>query len=246
MEFLDNRGLAAALYQAQLITGNQLALIGMDACLMSMIEVACQLQSLANVMVSSQEVEPAEGWPYQPILKQLTEKPEMGPEEFGKVIVNEYRNYYLRIRRNGGGINTQSAINLNHASEIVELIKEVAYSIEMTYSQDFKLELAISRARKHSQTFRDPDYIDFQYFMNQLCLEYNGENKQLTECLHELVHCLSPEIKNRIVLDNFHGNGRPNANGISIYYPTQHYSPYYDNQEFAKTGWNLLLKQVMK
>jgi hypothetical protein len=60
--------------------GQKVSLIGMDACLMSMVEVAYQLRANANYMVGSQEVEPLSGWPYTAILGSLTSDSGMTPE----------------------------------------------------------------------------------------------------------------------------------------------------------------------
>ncbi len=49
-----------------------LSIIGMDACLMAMIEVQYQVRKFADIMVASQEVEPMKGWPYDTILGDLT------------------------------------------------------------------------------------------------------------------------------------------------------------------------------
>jgi hypothetical protein len=244
MSFLDNQGLAKALADAQSSTGQHLTLIGMDACLMSMIEVACQIQPYADVMVGSQEIEQGEGWPYEPILRQLTLNPDITAVQLGKIIVNEFGSYYLSINRNGGGINTQSAIDLQSIPGAIEKIRNVAEVVEKTYSHDSRVELAIGRARKRSQTFRDLDYIDFRHFTEQFSLEYSGENELLSAQLEILVQCLTPGSVNGVIFDNFHGAGRPNANGISVYFPTQYYSPYYDKQKFAVSGWNRMLKQV--
>ena len=244
MSFLDNQALGKALADAQAATGNRLTLIGMDACLMSMVEVACQIQPYADVMVGSQEVEQGEGWPYEPILQQLTLFPDMTAAQLGKVIVTEFGNYYLGASRNGGGINTQSAISLQDIPGAIEIIKTVAEMIEQTYSQDFKIELAVGRARRRVQAFHDPDYIDFRHFIEQLTLEYSGKNAELTTQLEVLAQCLTPGFANGVTLENFHGASRPNANGISIYFPTQRYSPYYDKQKFVASGWNRMLKQV--
>jgi hypothetical protein len=244
MSFLDNSALAKALEDAQMVTEQRLALIGMDACLMSMVEVACQLQAYADVMVGSQEIEQKEGWPYELILKQLIHNPGLTASQLGKVIVEEFRNYYLRKNRNGGGVNTQSAINLQALPLTMERIKNVAETIEKSYSQDFMVELAVGRARKRVQTFYDPDYIDFPQFVQQLALEYCGANEQLSAQLDALAQCLSPAGADKLILENFHGASLPHANGISIYFPNQRYSPFYDKQKFAISGWNRMLKQV--
>ena len=65
-DFLDTADLRQAFSQAQDATGRRLDIIGMDACLMAMIEGARELAPFADYFVGSQEVEPMAGWPYTP------------------------------------------------------------------------------------------------------------------------------------------------------------------------------------
>ena len=54
---------------------NPIELFGMDACLMAMIEVDNQIKPYADVRVTSQETEPADGWPHNTILAGLVANP---------------------------------------------------------------------------------------------------------------------------------------------------------------------------
>jgi hypothetical protein len=68
-DFLDTADLRQAFAQAQETTGRRLDIIGMDACLMAMIEGARELTPFADYFIGSQEVEPMDGWPYALILQ---------------------------------------------------------------------------------------------------------------------------------------------------------------------------------
>jgi hypothetical protein len=68
MDFLDNAEMKRALAEAQALAGQRIDLLGMDACLMSMFEVAYQVKDRATYLVGSQEVEPMDGWPYDRVL----------------------------------------------------------------------------------------------------------------------------------------------------------------------------------
>ena len=59
-------------------------LIGMDACLMSHIEVYDALAPHARYAVASQETEPALGWAYTGFLSQLVQNPDMSGAELGQ------------------------------------------------------------------------------------------------------------------------------------------------------------------
>jgi len=48
--------------------GKNIDIVGMDACLMAMTEVAYQIKNHADILVASEENEPGDGWPYDTIL----------------------------------------------------------------------------------------------------------------------------------------------------------------------------------
>lgn len=65
-------------------------LIGMDACLMSHLEVYAALAPHARYAVASQETEPALGWAYTGFLKLLTDNSGMGGDDLARAIVETY------------------------------------------------------------------------------------------------------------------------------------------------------------
>ncbi|RXE57038.1 hypothetical protein ABH15_02590 [Methanoculleus taiwanensis] len=65
-------------------------IIGFDACLMSMIEVAGVLEPHAGLLLASEETEPGSGWEYEPIGRELSENPCMPPEAFGRFVVDSF------------------------------------------------------------------------------------------------------------------------------------------------------------
>ena len=66
---LDNRELKRVLKTAHRLLGRKVDLVGMDACLMTMLEVAYQIREHAQVLVGSEELEPGDGWPYALIFR---------------------------------------------------------------------------------------------------------------------------------------------------------------------------------
>jgi hypothetical protein len=83
--------LDAALGQIRTQTGlDKFELIGLDACLMSHIEVYDALAPHARYAVASQEVEPALGWAYTGFLRQLVQDPDLSGADLGQLIVQTY------------------------------------------------------------------------------------------------------------------------------------------------------------
>lgn len=104
-------------------------LIGFDACLMGMVEVAYQLSSYGLVMVGSEEVEPGPGWPYDTILQDLASNPDWDESELATAIVDRYYESY-------GDDYTQSAIDLQNVNNLSWAIDSFAWSMINNWDSD--------------------------------------------------------------------------------------------------------------
>lgn len=241
MDFLDNRKMVAALQDAESRIGRRISLLGMDACLMSMVEVAYQLCDCAEVMVGSQEVEPGEGWPYAAILRKLVDNPRMSARKLGAHIVQAYGAYYMGLTRGGGGSITQSAINLSMIKNIGFQINNLARALSAGYDANFQVERAIGRALKRVQRFRgDRDYIDLYDFLQHLGFEY-GSDDELMDRIKELQITMEQSATNSPIIANVTGMALPHAHGLSIYFPVLGCSKYYDDLRMVGLGWKELI-----
>src|SRR3954469_12715576 len=91
---LDTLELGEVLAKAHKELGRPLDLLGMDACLMSCLEVAFQSVADVRAVVSSEELEPGDGWPYDKILADLRSNPGMDGAQLGRVVVKRYIESY--------------------------------------------------------------------------------------------------------------------------------------------------------
>jgi hypothetical protein len=112
---LDNRELKQVLAHAHHMLGRPVDLVGMDACLMTMLEVAYQLRDHARILVGSEELEPGAGWPYAAVFGDLVAGPTMGPPVLAAAIVRRYAESYA----SSGADATQSAIDLSALDDLV-------------------------------------------------------------------------------------------------------------------------------
>jgi len=163
-DFLDNAELKRALAEAAEAMGQRLSIVGMDACLMSMLEVAYQLRDQADVMVGSQEIEPMAGWPYTSILSALTASPQMTPQELSELIVREYVRSYRPTTRRVPEV-TQSAIDLRQMEPLADKVRGFVDAVLAGFAEDVFLEVALNRAKQDAFRFDDPDYLDLRDFM---------------------------------------------------------------------------------
>ena len=246
MDFLDNRDLSKALITAQEVTGKRLSLIGMDACLMAMLEVAYQVRHFADCFVGSQEAEPMAGWPYDAVLATLAQNPDMPTHDFGRRIVEEYGRYHKGRFRGGGGRITQSVIDLARVEATSDLVSQLSDTLIESYDDIYTRDALSHRVLKRVQRFRDADYIDLYHFSSLLSSRYQGGNNSVWQLANQVCQHLIAGEELSPILANVHGTGHKNAHGMSIYFPLQGCSDFYapDHLEFAQNQWRCLVHTV--
>ena len=105
------------------------ALVGFDACLMGMVEVAYEIRAGADVMVGSEDNEPGPGWPYDLVCGELVGDSSMTPAEFGAAIVNCYVESY-------GDSQTMSAIDLSQMGNLATKLDLLAQTLRDDWDGD--------------------------------------------------------------------------------------------------------------
>jgi len=210
--------------------GKKIDIVGMDACFMAMTEVAYQIKDCADILVASEESEPADGWPYDTILAQLVANPPISPEQLAVDIVNKYIYSYSSYNV------TQSAIDLSYMDTLTSQLSNLALAI-MDDSLTLKSKYIL--ASVSSQYYGDPDFIDLYDFCNQL-----------------LAYSNSPEVKNialniqqtlnyAVIKSEYSGGSVSGSKGLSIYFPYIAYHYYYNYTNFSQdTFWDEMLSYL--
>ena len=163
--YLTSQGLGEAL---NLITKNilkkKLSLIGMDACLMSMLEIFYQIKDFADYCVSSEEVEHAQGWNYVPFLYALSTQ-DMVSSQLAKNIVSSYEDLY----KNKMPFYTQSAIELNKVDYLINNVNQVVGNIYQCMDIDKNtMDTVITYSRQQTLQLSTQCYIDLHSFYTEL------------------------------------------------------------------------------
>jgi len=236
-DFLDNGELKRVLSGFRQASGRKLDVLGMDACLMSMVEVGYQVRGSVGYTVGSEELEPGEGWPYADILHDLTRRPRLTADAVSKTIVARYAASYGR----GAGV-TQSAFDLAKAEALKDAISRLARALSRGLS-DATVRGAIIQARAQVQQYDDPpQYVD----LGDLCqLIRAGTSKPglVTPC-RAVEEALA--AGGFVVASAFRGNAVAHSTGASIYFPTTRLSPLYRRLDFAKkSAWNEFLTRYL-
>jgi hypothetical protein len=224
-DMLTTEEIAGALKEATAANG-KFELIGFDACLMGNLEVAKAMAPYGRFLVASEETEPGAGWYFTPLLKELAENPKMNGAELGHVIVDTFRDYFAKspnpsTRREAEGI-TLGVIALEQIEPLEKAVNELGADNLASLTKEGRASwLKIARARSTAEEYGK-----------------SGEDEEGTG-LHDLLHlaenlkrqppdaqtakaadAVIQAVKNAVVY-SIHGRGRPNANGLSIFFPSE-------------------------
>jgi hypothetical protein len=219
-------------------------LIGMDACLMSHLEVFAALEPHARFAVASQETEPALGWAYSAFLNELTANPGMSGAELGEAIVNSYIQDDQRIVDDQaradlvgpsslmnslfGAARVPSAAdvsnsmiqNVTMAAVDLGVIPELMESFnDLAYTLQEANQRDIAQARSNAQSFTSifGKQVPPSYIDLGQFAQLAGRisgKRSIGEASNQLLAVLG-----RTVIAERHGKNKAGASGISIYFP---------------------------
>ncbi len=231
-DFLDNIELKKVMTRIKKKLTRKIDILGMDACLMSMVEVAYQMRDVAEYSVGSEETEPGEGWPYDRILKALAAKPAMTPEELSKTIVTQY----LASYKAGDNV-TQSAVKLAGLKPLAAAVDGLAKALKNILA-DTASRTALINARAQVQEYSRPydDYCDLLDLCDLL------ETKLTDPAVRTACAAVKQAAAAAIVASGYKGPAVDNSRGISIYFPKRKLSPLYKTLDFTKqSSWDEFL-----
>ena len=210
-------------------------ILGLDACLMQMAEVAWEIGTGLNnppaYLVASQESEWNDGWPYDEIFSHLIANPAMKEANLCEVIVDDYIDYCAPNA-------TLSAIHLS--SEIInDLLGVINAFANALINSSYPSEVNIARLSAQSYIYNyKPQYKDLYDFAK---LIYNS----VPDCQTE-AQAIMDFINNIVIAEAHVGISEENSHGLSIYLPDipEEYDSDYDFLQFAiNTQWDEFLTQ---
>ena len=225
---------------SQIITNtgiSQFEMIGMDACLMSMLEVYNGLAPYAHYAVASQETEPAMGWAYTSFLSKLVANPEMSGADLSRAVVDGYITEDQRIVNDDARRKLLLSYGVSDEVSAEQIAQEFQTNITITAVDLTALpglnssldafvtslknvdQARVAEARSYAQPFynvfndRYPSpYIDLVNFAD-FTVQIIGD-PAVSQNAQVMKDALS-----QVVIAEKHGEQRPGATGISIYFP---------------------------
>lgn len=249
--YLTNRQLDTALQTIRdnYMNGKKFGIIGFDACLMGMIEIASFIKKHADVMVGSQELELGLGWKYDDVLAPFEQR-SLNSQEFGTNIVAAYKKMYQSITNDY----TLSAIDLSGIEKLEANISDLATLLMkgMSTQKDAYNRIIKESRNRHACThFDEPSYIDIHHFYTNLASnikKYDPTNSSDKQLKNALLTKLNEGIKliDLCVIANTVGPNLKNAHGISIYFPERNiHSSYKEAFFLEKNHWGTFLPRYL-
>lgn len=226
------------------VLDRRLDLLGMDACLMSNLEVAYETEKHVGTVVGSEELEPGDGWPYTAILEDLVANADMDGAALGSTIVDRYIESY-RSRPEQWPV-TQCAVRANAAGEFVQAFDGLAKALRSHLRSEGAAKIA--RAQQRSTYFQG-ELIDVRTLCRELRAAIPGS--EVHGAAGAVLDVLKP---NGYVIDEGHlGPSVEGCGGVTVYFPYPipgapegNVSPFYKDLRFARSGWDEFLRHYAR
>ena len=234
--------------------GQEIDIIGFDACYMGVAEVFYQIRQKAEIVIGSEDIIPNEGWPYDSILNQLKQSPTMTGSEFASAIVNNYFNFY----QNEGtlcavDLTKFSSLTSGTAQQINELsMKLLSAMQDSTYGEYYIdiFEQALSYPKSYSGIYLD------LYYLAEWLSDSDNVKPQDEESHAYLIRQKAAWVKSyltdgeqKCIINEKH-RGEINAKGITIFLPksTEKWNDnyyIYENLDWTSdTNWDNMLDYI--
>jgi hypothetical protein len=234
---MDTIELGRVLHKAHAdVLGQPLALLGMDACLMSNLEVAYQAREHVSAVVASEELEPGDGWPYEEILRQLTEHPDMTGEDLGRAVVEHYVESY-RDRQDQWPV-TQCAVEADAIVGFAETLDGLADALRGQLDDEVARGRII-RAQSRAAAFTG-DLVDLSTFCRELVAADLDSTVQ--DAAGAVADALRPGAY--VLAEGHLGDKVDGCGGVTAYFPSplEDVSQFYKDVRFAEDhSWDEFL-----
>lgn len=249
--FLSSEKLAYALEKIcrTILNGNRLSIIGFDACLMSMLEIADLVAPYADILVGSEEAILGTGFDYTKVFAPLAQQT-INPRNFAQHIVETFKTTYARLTQDFA----LSAFDLSGTSFITNNLSEIAKQLMVCLEnqRNGSVKRALQNARKTTVHFNEPSYLDmYDLYTNILSALKSFEltqNNATKSILYNLENTLKTgqKLLNTYIFANVVGQKLALAHGISLYFPERIHASY-PSSSFAKsnTWFNFVQKYIL-
>jgi Clostripain family len=236
---LDTIELGKVLAGAVEKLGQRIDLLGMDACLMSNLEVAYQARPYVRYIAASEELEPNDGWPYDVVLRQIVDNPDLPTGELAAHIVKSYVKSY--VKRDYPDPVTQAALDVDKVDDVIGPMDELADAL-IAGMPDVAYQ--VWQAQRKSASF----FYNTLWDISHLCEELDKEQSSdaVRQASKKVREALKVGEGNFVVAEAHNGSSVERCGGVTIYLQPpilNEVSRYYADLDYSKEHrWLDLLK----
>jgi len=225
---LDTLELEKVLANTKAILGQDIDLLGMDACLMSNLELAFQVRPYVKYLVASEESEPNDGWPYERVLRHLVNDPDIPTAQAAEHIVNDYIASY--IDRGYTDSVTQTALDLGRMNELTGPLDTL--SEKLLAENREQMRFSLWNAMFRTTRFWGDTLLDITHFCEEL--EQQAISPVTRQASQQARAALAQGADRFVVAKGHNGKKVARCGGVTIYLPAlKGMSRFYPELAFA-------------
>ncbi|HUN07301.1 MAG TPA: clostripain-related cysteine peptidase [Aggregatilineales bacterium] len=191
-------------------------IVGFDACLMGVLDVAVMLEPHADYVLFSQEVIPSNGWEYTNSIAAMQANPDWSAYQVGANFVDNYIAYYA-----GPGARTKVDLGLVETAGLPTLLQSLNDFSQAVAAEPAQLLSALGTARNNSQNFGASlgdraeyySYIDLRDFMTWFSVQTS-----VTEEAYLAAQAVIGAFDQAVVYATADSK-LPGSNGLAVYLP---------------------------
>jgi hypothetical protein len=183
----------------------RLAILGFDACLMNMVEVAYEFTGFTEFIVGSQQTEPGDGWPYSEVVRSLR-----GGAAAKQVAIDIVKAYIASYRQTGTSGVTQSALHVDALAGVADAVDALGGALLPTLAQGAG---RVLEARVATLGYEEPTYVDLADLSRRL------EAKIADAKVKAACAAVRAAIGKAVIANGSLGASVKGSSGLSIWFP---------------------------
>lgn len=204
----DETGSAIQTWQlSQAIGNNHLDILSYDACLMQMLEIADEVQTQVDYIATSEELTPADGYPYNTVFAGFASNPDQDvrtlTEGFVTGMMNDSEYEGLQL--------TQSVVD---SSKIPALATAVSTLADQLIANQSAVASTVQQIRKSGEHFDPTTPGEYYYDLYDVASRLQSSGS-VPVSVSNAASAVMTAVKNAVVWEG-HSTADPNAHGIAI------------------------------
>jgi hypothetical protein len=218
--------------ETTVILGQKLDILGFDSCVMGMLEVGYQFNTVAKTMIASEGSVPSAGWTYAKILGCLAQ------EQHRKLDTRDVAELFVKQFIKSQDAYTVGGVSVDMAAWDLDRFEELAGAFDclaeslLACFKDKKsriyrqMERVVLQVHWKCQSYmydQNVDLGDFCELLDRECglvaEELGSHDVGLLETVREDCQKILKELRKAVILSGFSGGGYQYSNGVSVFFP---------------------------